>query len=110
MDAQAVLAASKFPNKMSRYWSTLCGAERLQHQLSLFASLLLYPLTTPTAFPCNQSVVPSWNPPAVNRMELLAGCAPVQSLNFVIPWMLWLQNSPFVSIQSMLQGQSGFPP
>lgn len=99
VEAQAVLASSKFPHKMSCYWSTLYGAEHLQHWFCLFPSLLLYPSTTHIVPPCSQSAVPTL---AVIRMELLAGCAPVQSLKSVIPWMLWLPNSPFLSTQSTL--------
>lgn len=105
-----MLAASKFPNKMSRYQPTLHDAERLQQWFPLFPSLLLCHPSAPTVLPYDQSVVPTWNPLAVNRMELLAGCAPVQSLKFVIPWRLWLPNSPFVSTQSTLPRQSRFPP
>lgn len=70
---------------MLHYWSTSHGAELLQLWVSVFPSLLLYPPTTPTVFPCNQSVIPAWKPLAVNRTGLLAGCAPVRNLNFVIP-------------------------
>lgn len=62
-----------------------------------FSFLLPHTLTTPCTLPCNQSVVPIWKPIAVNSMEMLVGCDPIQSLNFVIPWMLWLLNTLFVS-------------
>lgn len=110
-----------------RRWSSSAGCQRISKQnvrllvylawcwtsaalfFSIsFSSLLLHALTTPPALPCNQSVVPTWKPLAVNWMELLVGCAPIQSLNLVILWMLWLLNSPFVSTQSMLQDQSCF--
>jgi len=59
VDAQAALVASKFPDKMSRYWSTLHGAKRLQHWFSLFPSLLLYHPTTPPPSPAiNQQAQP----------------------------------------------------
>lgn len=89
---------------MLRYWPASHGAELLQHWFSVSPSLLLYPPTTRTVLPCNQSVVSTWKPLAVYRMELLVGCPPVQNLDFVIPRMLWLPSSPFVSTPSTLQG------
>lgn len=64
----------------------------------------------PTSLPCNPSAVPTPKPLEVNWMELLAECSPVLCLSFVVLWMLWQLNSPFVSTQSMPQGQSCLPP
>lgn len=69
-----------------------------------FSSLLPHTLSIPPALPCNQSLIPTWKPLPVNWMEMLVGCDPIQSLNFVIPWMLWLLNPSFVTAQSTLQG------
>jgi len=75
---------------------------------SLFFSFTILPPHHP---PLQSISRPNLETPCCESDGAAGGvCAPTQSLNIVISWMLWLPNSPFVSTQSVLQGQCCFPP